>query len=505
MTAARRCMALLLTFIFPALAAADERRLTLEQCLLEAVGNALEIREGSYAPGIARTRVDEADSDFDHLLSFRTSGGLAVAPSGSILAGADQVREQSFGFDARLQKRVRWGGSYAVAFTTSDLLTNNSFFTVRPQWRNQLSLNVTHPLLRTSGYDYNRAQTLIAEAGVRGAEQEYLAVLNSTLATVERLYWNLVFLREDLEVKRYSKKVAEELLRISRRRLEHGAGTRIELVQAQAGVAEREKELILAEFRVENGIDLLRSFVYPFGTSDAAEIVIVPADPVAISGAIRSPKLTDKLRAAFESRPDVLAYRERLEEAGIRVLQADNELLPKLDLFGTIGLTGLKENFFRSTGDIFQADYTAWEIGISLEFPLGNRAAEARYRRAILTRSRLAAGFETLKNRVTVEVRNTVRLVDTVIKEISAARRATAAAQAQFDAEKDRLEADKSTNYQLLQTEEDLSRARSQEILALVALRLALVDVEEVAGTFLAARGLAAPRPEEPSPETLAR
>jgi outer membrane protein TolC len=476
--------------------AQEQRKMTLKDCLTAALENALPIREVRHDPPIAKTEIREAEADFDHLLSFRTSGGLSNTPVGSALAGADELREQTFNFESNFEKRLRSGGRYSVSLRTRDLLTNNSFFTVRPQWTSALFLTVQHPLLRFAGTDYNASRIRIAESGYRSSGETYRGVVIATLAAVERAYWNLVFVRENLAVKRHSLRLAEELLRISQRRQEAGAGTRIEVVQAEAGVAEREKEVILAENRVRNAEDLLRSFVLPFADLPETEVRIVPQDEVEGAAPRMSGGLPARLRRAFEARPDVLALTESLAAAGIRVLQAENELLPRLDVYGTVGLQGLDDHIGGSLGDVGRADFTAWEVGISLEIPIGNQAAEARHRRALLTRSRLTTTFESLRNRVMVEVRSAVRNVETAQREITAAKRATAAAMAQFDAEKDRLEADKSTNWQLLQVEQDLSSARSQELLALVGYRVTLVDLEEATGTYLESRGFSAPSPD---------
>ena len=69
----------------------------------------------------------------------------------------------------------------------------------------------------------------------------------------------------------------------------------------------------------------------------------------------------------------------------------------------------------------------------------------------------------------------------------------TAAALAQFEAEQDRVKADKSTNWQLLQVEDELAQARSEELFALVAWHAARVVLERATGTYLEWRGILIP------------
>jgi outer membrane protein TolC len=475
-------------------AAAGEVPLTLEECLRRALEASLQIREGRFVPEIAETYISEAESEFEHLLSFNTFGGKSRIPSGTVFAGGDKIEEQSFGADAAIGQKVRTGGTWSFGFQTSDLVTDSFFYTIRPAWTNSFSFRVRQPVLRRGGISYNEANIRSAEASTRAARAEYRNLLERTLAGVERSYWLLVYAGADLEVKRHSLRVAEELLRISRRRLEAGAGTRIEVVQAEAGIAQREKELILAEHRLASSRDVLRSFVFPFVEKNGEqEFLIAPRDSASPSPTPPSGNLESRIRLAFERRPDVEATKEALEAAGIRVSQRENELLPQVDAFGRVGLAGLEESFSESSRIAMSRRFPTWEVGISVEIPLGNEAARSRHRRSLLERAKIAAGFETLKNQVVVDVRDAWRLIETSRREIEASRRAVAAAQAQFEAERDRVEAEKSTNYQLLETEQDLSEAKSQELFSLVGYRIALVNIEEATGTYLETRGLAMP------------
>ncbi len=470
----------------------DEVPMTLDECLRRALASALEIREGRYVPAIAETLVSEAESEFEPLFSFRTSGGKAQVPSATLF-NDDETEEQTFAAQAALEKKLRTGGVFSFGYQTDDLLTTSGFYRIRPAWTNALSFRFDQPLLRYGGATYNEAATRIAVSGERAARAGFRGVVMGTLGYVEQAYWRLVYARSNLEVKRHSVRVAEELVRVSRRRLDAGAGTRIEVVQAEAGLAEREKELIIAEHLVSASEDTLRSFVYPFAEEPERELRIVPQDSVVTAAGPPPGALGDQIRTAFEKRPDVEAAREELEAAGIRVVMRENELLPRVDTFARVGLAGLDESFSEAARLSLSRRHPAWEVGVALEIPLGNEGARARHRRAVLERGRATAGFETLKNQVLVEVRDALRAVDTSRKEIEATRRAVEAAEAQFEAEKDRVAAEKSTNYQLLEVEQDLSTARSHALLALVEYRNALVALEEATGNYLEWRGLAVP------------
>ena len=494
------CILLAATIIIllgTAAARAEEVNFSLSDCLRRALDASLEVRSGRYLTPIAQTGITEAESEFDHLLSFRASGGKSITPAASFFAGATELKEQTFAGGLEVGQKVRTGGYYAFGIQTNDLVTNSQFYNFRPLWTSGLTFRFEQPLLRSAGVTYNEIQIRLAEKNLTAAEANYRGVLERTMAEVELAYWNLVFLREDYEVKQYSLRVAEELLDISRRRLAAGAGTRVELIQAEAGVADRETQLILAEQAIRGGEDALRAYVFPFAEDTLAEIRIVPTDTVTGELPKIDEELARRLRTAFDFRPDVIAARARLESAGIRVVQKENELLPRLDVFGSLGYSGLEDTLEGSTGDVWRFEYPAWQIGLTLEIPLGNRGARSRYRRALLERSQSIAEFESLRNRVIVDVRSALRVIETARRGIAATEKANAAAEAQFEAEKVRLAADRSTNYFLLQKQSDLTEAQTSVLLAYVTYRRALVGLEAASGTYLAARGLLAPPPKD--------
>jgi len=494
-------VALILGVLGTPAARAEEVPLSLVECLKRALGASLEIKSGRYLSPIAGTAIVEAESEFDHLFSFRTGGGKSITAAGSFFAGAEELKEQTFFGELEVGQRIRTGGYYSFGFQTKDLVTNNRFFKFRPMWTSGLTFRFEQPLLRSAGVTYNEVQIRLAEKNLTAAEADYRGVLESTMGRVEHAYWNLVFLREDDQVKKYSLRVAERLLEISKRRLAAGAGTKVEVIQAEAGVAEREKQEILADQAIRTGEDALRAFVFPFAKDAMREIRIVPTDSVEGGLPTVDEGLEGRIKLAFDLRPDVIAARARLESAGIRVVQKENELLPRLDVFGSLGYSGLDDTVSGSTDSIWRFEYPAWQIGISLEVPIGNRAARSRYRRAMLERSQTIAEFEGLRNRVIIDVRAALRVIETARREMAATEKATLAAEAQFEAEKVRLAADRSTNYFLLQKESDRAKARTEELFSIIAYRKALVALEEASGTYLAARGLLAPAPNEDAGE----
>jgi HAE1 family hydrophobic/amphiphilic exporter-1 len=150
----------------------------------------------------------------------------------------------------------------------------------------------------------------------------------------------------------------------------------------------------------------------------------------------------------------------------------------------------LAGGFGRSLGTIGDGLYPDLRLGLSLTVPLGNRTARANV--AIAESGERQAAAELLRVRQTIrtEVLNAVVGVETTAERIVAARAAREAAEIQLRSEEERFAVGMSTNFLVLTRQNDLSRARLDEIQALSDHRKALVELQRASGRLLQERGV---------------
>jgi outer membrane protein len=466
--------------------AATERRempVSLEECIRLALEGNLQVQISGYGPGIASTRVTEAESEFDQLLTFQTRTGYAEQPTSSEIFGAPVLIDRTFGADIVTTRKLMTGGQIGLGYGTGRLSTNSFFSTLDPAWDAALFLDLRQPLLRGGWQEYNRSRIELAEKDREIAREELEVTAQDVIVQVETAYWNLVFARADVDVRQASLRVAEEFLKTTRRRIEAEKATRVDETQALTGVENRRFELITAENDLGNAEDALRSLLLPFQKGDARSLTLVPTD---VPTPAESEVLPEEqaVEVALERQPALTALRKRIEARGIDIDRAENELLPRLDLFGRAQLNALEGNYGSTWESIFGADNIQWEVGLSLEVPLGNRAARSRLLRSELERRRERSRLDDLRNVVIVEVRRAIRGVLASRQSMEAAARALALAEEQLANEQIRLKAGVTTPFQVLQIEEDLVQARSREIGSRTAHRVALVRYFRAIGTL---------------------
>jgi outer membrane protein TolC len=130
--------------------------------------------------------------------------------------------------------------------------------------------------------------------------------------------------------------------------------------------------------------------------------------------------------------------------------------------------------------------------------PIGNRAARAGAEIARSAARQAEAELTRLRKLVRTEVLDAVAVLETAGQRIEAARAAREAAEVQLSSERDRYGAGMSTNFLVLTRQNDLSRARLDEIAAVTDYRRARTALARVTGVLLEERGIAVEEPADP-------
>jgi len=351
----------------------------------------------------------------------------------------------------------------------------------------RMGLSVTQSLLRGFGPAVNLAKVWQAELNTAASIHELRGVTEALLADAETAYWDYVLAKQKIDIVKHSLDIALQQLDEIRQRIEVGILPRIEEAAAHAEVALREQALINARSKLEeNRLRLLRLINLGGGghldfqvnaTSDA----YVDPEPIA--------DLDDRLQLAKKSRPDLNEARLRHKQNRLEIVMTRNGLLPKLDLFISIGKTGYGESFSDSFRNMDEDthDFTA---GIRLSHFLGNRQAEARHEAARASLQQSKEALKNLEQIVDLDVRLAVNEVERTRQQIAASKATRILQEETFKAEKERFDVGASTALLLAQAHRDLLLSAINEVEAVVNYRQKLVALYLVEGSLLERRGV---------------
>ena len=406
---------------------------------------------------------------------------------------------------------VPTGGFYSLGFNNNRSQSNNPFSIVDPSYNSNLSFSLDQPLLRNFGVDINRRTINIARNSLGINREAFRDALIDTVLEVEHAYYDLIFARQFQEVQSQSLQLGRDQERITQIRIDVGASAPLDILQPQVAVATREEALIVAEAAIRHVEDRLRQLLNLPMTEWNREII--PTDPIGFK-----PMTIDQDAAvtqALERRPEVRQARLGTESRRIEYTYARNQVLPQLDLTADYGFAGLGgDRIIRddTTGEpvgvitggyndafsqISGFDFPSWSLGFNVALPLTNIGAREGATRSRLEMESSLADEERTRQIVALDVRGAARDIESLARQIVATRTARQAAEKNFDAERKRFENGLSTNFQVLEIQQDLTAARSREIAALVAYNKAIANYHRAVGDLLEVRSIAIEEPEK--------
>ena len=486
--------------------------LSLQQAIDLSIAHELDIHGARIDRATADALVTQDRGAFDPVLNGVLQHDHSVRENAFVFA-LPLSETTSDTYRAGIAQKLWFGGSYDVGIVGVRSESNGS--SLSPDYSTDLSLKWTQPLLRGFGRDANRSilgqainSARIAELGVETRARD---IVRDTI----RGYWELVFALRDVEVRRASLGLAQELLRKNRIMVDVGTLAPLEISQAEASVAQREFGIISAENAVGAAEDNLRRLLGVRQDSAWWNSAIVPTD--APEFAAISADLDEQLATAAARRQELPSQQLAIESAKLGLAAAKDSLLPQLNFeisSGFAGLTGnraddplVDENgdgdftndgatgsFGSSFGETFGRDFESYTAALIYSQPLRNRAAEGAYlaQRLALEDARLA--MAQLRQTITLEVRAAVRNLDSARESVVSAGATRQLQEKTLSAEIKKFENGLSTNFEVLQFQTDLQEAESAEVRTLIDYLQAQAELRRARGTLLDDYGLTTPQ-----------
>ena len=409
-------------------------RLSIEEVLMRAIQHSSQVRVFSDLPLIRETSITEADAAFDWTAFLDSRWQDLNDPVGSTLTvgpgGATRYKNEQYTGQGGVRKRTRDGGTLQLSEQLGWQQTNSTFFTPNPQGTSRLVVGYTHPLMRGSGKVYNESLICLAELDTKIAYDEFSRQLQSHLLEVLRAYWGLYLERANLAQKLQSLKRASDTLALLKQRQQLDA-VPVQILRAKAEVASRRSQVIRAQMGVKNAEDRLRALVNDPAFGDFDSVELIPTQAPTINEIPLSMSMA--LTTAATTRPEVSQALRQIQAGCTRLNMSKNEVLPMLNLVTEAYVAGLRPNDPAAAfNNSFSAGTPGYTVGMQFEMPLGNRAPQARRDRRELELRQLRNQYQTTLNTLQLEVKVSVREVETAMAEMMSQHRAMEASNAEL-------------------------------------------------------------------------
>ncbi len=473
-----------------------ERReaLSLADAALRALKNNLDISISRQTKESRLTDIVVEQAKFDPTLSVNGQYNRTVNPlnrpvfggTGGTLNDITTFDQRSHSVTVDATTNLLTGGNVDLNYSPARSNVNQnvaSGFLFNPAWTGGLALTLTQPLLRNAGIDVNKTFIRIAQNNATVEEHVFRDRVLTVLATVEQTYWEVVFANENLKVAEAALKAAQELLASNRAKAKAGVMSIVDVLQAEAAVASRVEQVLVAEKAIRDQEDQLRRLLNPGEEELRLDVRLTPTDQPLV--ALEPISLQETIDIAIEQRPEIVQAKKNIETSEINTKFAKNQLLPTLSFQGTMGMAGLGQDYGDSVNKNLSGDYYNYGAGLVLSYPLGNRSAWSTYNRRQIEGKNAEASLVSVRQQIIVGVREAVRRVQTDFKRIETTRSARIMAEKQLQAEQERLKVGLSTTRFVLDFQRDLATAQGNELRAIVDYNKSLSNLARHKATTL--------------------
>jgi len=484
------------------------RPISLDEAIALGLRNNLDVEVNRYAPEVARLDAESAWGAYDPYLSSEVSYHSEVLPKTNSFVGGEFGETYTTGGKGGLRALLPFvGASLSLGFNGDRNVSNSVIQSFSPQYSSGLNFAADVPLLR--GLIWNEPWTQVKRSRIAygSSLDSFTATVMDTVQRIIGSYWDLVAAKEQLRVARKSLESNAALLDQTKTQYEVGVVSRVEVVQAEAGVANSEFNLIVTQNDYRNAQDSLIASVLGDQLRADTELVFDPSDNPRFEGA-EPVDPAAAVATAFARRPEIAAARKAIEQGDLQLRFAKNQRLPQLDLnlsYTTLGISGEQNehlsSFFGSANpdliggfggsfnDYFgqPRDFTVKGV---FSIPIPNTTARRGVTKARIGVRRANSELARLRQGIVVSVRAASRGLLAAAQGVEAAERRRLAAEEQLRAERIRLEHGESTPFDVLQRDRDLVDAESQKIAALRAFRVSQAALERAEGTILDKRSV---------------
>lgn len=480
-----------------------------------------------------------------------------ITPQQSSLGGggaSGTTTTTTFNWSPSLTKSFqRGGGNYTLSFANSRTSSSSLFNQLSPFYSSNLSLQFTQPLWRNRSIDSNRRSIKIQKKFIEQSDSDFRARTISIISQVQAAYWNLVFALRNQQNQLESLNVARQNMRNIEAQIEAGAKAPLDRAQVQTDISGREAQLFIATQNVSIAENTLKQLMLHGPEAPEWTAQITPTDSPALD--LAPVNLPLALEEAHKNRPEIRRLNLQKEINAVDIDYYSNQTKPQVDLTGTVALTGLAGTptgapagtlvplisgnpntnasafllnqirdiqtragfpiatvptvtttgapanlvggYGKDLSNLFSGDTRNVTAGVTISFPFRNRTAEANLAGARIQRDQLDASFRSQDQAIEMDVRNAAQAVDTARRRVIASRTARESAEQQLAGEEKLYEVGRSTTFLLLERQNSLTAARTNELQAQTDYNKALADLQRATGSTLRINNITVETPKQ--------
>ncbi len=487
----------------------DRLELSLQAYLELVMANSPNINLQKLAVYEQQNAIQRSLSPFDPTLTTSFNANRSETPATDVLEGA-AVRSNLNQFGRAAYNQTFDTGTEFQSVWQSNRTSNNSQFTTfNPAITQSWLAQITQPLMRGRGRQIQRIPFMIAQSRLDQTEEQVRQQILNLIFQAENTYWNAVQQRERLRVQQNNLQLSQAFVDRSRRELELGVISRLDIYQPEQQFATAQVGVTLAQYNLQQAEDAVRRQIGADLDPDFRSV------PILLTEKIEPPAFTptfepeETVSVALRNRPEVEQRRRLLQIDDLQIKQATNNLRPDVALTASYQSTGRGGNFTdRSiTGDsgmgmiipgglgdalsqLLDFRFPTYQAGLVINLPLRNRQASANLADAAIQKRRDLYQLRAIEQDIRLDVVQAIAGVEQSKAGVEQATVARDFAQMRLEAEQQKYDLGVTTAFIVLDAQDRLLQSEADLLDQSIAYRRAMLTLYLSTGELLQQRNV---------------
>jgi outer membrane protein len=475
--------------------------LSLDDAIRLAMENNLDIRVDQAAVDFAQNNIHRQFAPFDPVANASFNDARSKTQTSSQLQGASILNTLTQTTQFGYTQTFPTGTNFQTTFSNLKSSTNSQFYTLNPFFSTLWSFQVTQPLMKNFGIFANKAPIYIAQRSLKVSQATFQGEVSDILLLVISQYWTVVLDRQSLEVQRKSYEEAQQSYERDKKALSLGALPPLDIYRSESEVAARRVNVIQAEYALKQAEDQFRQLIAADRDPALSAIDLVLTEKADPPDTLLDMDIATALPMALANRPELEAWEQQLVADALSIRLAHNNLRPDLELSGYYAPTGLGGNSYDvntvpptllssggladSLSQLFGFKYPTYYAALTLQLPIKNHPAEANLADAVVSQKNDQYQEARTAQRVTLEVKNAVHLLEEAKVSLEAAKVSEDLARKSLQAEQRKYQLGGSTIFFVLDAQTQLATAEFALAQAQTNYQTAVAAVDHATGKLL--------------------
>ena len=458
--------------------------------------------------------------DYDPVLTGNVQYESAQATQATtFITGTNSLSQDTSTYNFGYVQGFSTGSQLAVTFDNFRQTTNSERSDYSPLLNSTARVQFTQHLLQGFGVGLNTRFILQAKNDRRITDSAFRQQVIYTVTQVENIYWALVSAYEDEQAKERALAQSTQLANDNRKQLQIGTLAPLDVVNSDTTVASDRQALIASKSNLEyQQLVMKQAIVRDLNDPQLATAPVVPTDRVGLD---RTPEedmsVEDLVKEAYINNPQIEQSVLQLKNNEITIKAFRNGLLPIVDAYGFYGssavggaqnpnlscstsLTGASvpcpggtvsgSSYGGTFANLFNNSSPDKGVGVNLQIPLRNRAAQADQARSQMEYRQTQMRLQQLYTQTRINVINGQYALTNDRAQVSSAQSARDFSAQSLEAEQKKYRLGASTTANVLQQERNLATAEDNLISATAAYARDRVALEQILSNTLDRYGI---------------